>query len=63
MKKKPINNILTNQTKAPIFLDRKVKLKPHQAVIATFMMRNQMSLETTDRCVWFQFPTVKAQLF
>ena len=61
--KKPIKKILINQTKAPILLDRKVKLKPHQAVIATFRMRNQMSLETTDRCVWFQFPTVKAQLF
>ena len=28
----------------PIFLDRKAKLKPHQAVIATFRMRNQNEL-------------------
>ena len=38
--KKPINKILVNQAKVPIFLDRKVRLKTHQAVIATFRMRN-----------------------
>ena len=38
--KKPLNMILINQAKVPIFLDRKVRLKPNQAVIATFRMRN-----------------------
>ena len=56
----PINKILINQTKVPVFLNRKVRSKPNQAVIATFRMR---SLATTDRCVWFQIQTVKAQLF
>ena len=37
--KKPINKMLINQAKVPIFLDRKVRLKPNQAVIATFIMR------------------------
>ena len=42
--KKPINKILINQVKVPIFLDRKVRLKPHQTVIATIRMRNQSEL-------------------
>ena len=42
--KKPINKILINRAKVPIFLDRKVRLKLHQAVIATFRVRNQNEL-------------------
>ena len=38
--KKPLNKILINQTKLPIFLDPKVRLKLNQAVVATFRMRN-----------------------
>ena len=38
--KKPLNKILINQAKVPIFLLRKVRLKPNQAVVATFRMRN-----------------------
>ena len=38
--KKPLNKILINQAKVPIFLDRKVRLKPNQAAVATFRMRN-----------------------
>ena len=38
--KKPINKILINRGKVPIFLNRKVRLKPHQVVIATFRMRH-----------------------
>ena len=38
--KKPINKILNNQAKVPIFLDRKVRLKPNQAVVAKFRTRN-----------------------
>ena len=37
--KKPLNKILINQAKVSIFLDRKVRLKPNQAVVATFWMR------------------------
>ena len=39
-KKKPVNKNLFNQAKVPFFLDRKVRLKPNQAVIATFRTRN-----------------------
>ena len=38
--KKPINRIITDENKIPIFLDRKVKLQPGQAVVATFRMTN-----------------------
>ena len=40
--KKPINKIITDENK--IFLDRKVKLQPGQAVVAIFRMRNLYSL-------------------
>ena len=36
--KKPLNKILFTQANVPIFLDRKVRLKPNQAVVATFRM-------------------------
>ena len=42
--KKPINRIITNENKVPIFLDRKVKLQPGQAVKAIFRIRNLNSL-------------------
>ena len=48
--KKPLNKILINQAKVPIFLDRKVRLKPNQAVVATFRMRNLNEL-SNDRQV------------
>ena len=32
--KKPLNKILINKAGAPIFLDRKVRLKQNQAVVA-----------------------------
>ena len=38
--KKPINRIITDKNKVPIFLDRKVKLHPGQAVVALFRMSN-----------------------
>ena len=38
--KKPINRIITDENKVPIFLDRKVKLQPGQAVVAIFRRRN-----------------------
>ena len=48
--KKPLNKILINQAKVPIFLDRKVRLKPNRAVVATFRMRNLNEL-SNDRQV------------
>ena len=48
--KKPLNKILINQAKVPIFLDRKVRLKPNQAVVATFRRRNLNEL-SKDRQV------------
>ena len=48
--KRPLNKILINQAKVPIFLDRKVRLKPNQAVVATFRMRNLNEL-SNDRHV------------
>ena len=32
--KRPINRIITDENKVPVFLDRKVKLQPGQAVVA-----------------------------
>ena len=37
---KPIKRIITDENKVPIFLDRKIKLQPGQAVVAIFRMRN-----------------------
>ena len=48
--KKPLNKILINQAKVPIFLDRKVRLKPNQAVVATLRMRNLKEI-SNDRQV------------
>ena len=48
--KKPLNKILINQAKVPIFLDQKVRLKPNQAVVATIRMRNLSEL-SNDRQV------------
>ena len=47
--KKPINRIITDENKVPIFLDRKVKLQPGQAVVAIFRMRNLISLSDSKQ--------------
>ena len=47
--KKPNNKILINQAQVPIFLDREVGLKPHQAVIAT--LRKRTLNELSGLCV------------
>ena len=47
--KKPINRIITDENKVPIFLDRKVKLQPGQAVVAIFRMRNLNSLSDSKK--------------
>ena len=47
--KKPINRIITDENKVPIFLDRKVKLQPGQDVVAIFRMRNLNSLSDSKQ--------------
>ena len=47
--KKPINRIITDENKVPIFLDRKVKLQPGQAVVTIFRMRNLNSLSDSKQ--------------
>ena len=47
--KRPINRIITDEKKVPIFLDRKVKLQPAQAVVAIFRMRNLNSLSDSKQ--------------
>ena len=38
--KRPVNIIITDENKIPIFSDRKVKIQPGQAVVAIFRMNN-----------------------
>ena len=57
--KKPINKIVINQAKVPIFLDRKVRLKPHEAVIATFRMRNNNELSNNRQVCLVPNPNSK----
>ena len=47
--KRPIIRIITDEYKMPIFLDRKVKLQPGQAVIAIFWMKDINSLSDTKQ--------------
>ena len=47
--KRPVNRIITDENKAPVFLDRKVKLQPGQAVVAIFRMRNLNSLSDSKQ--------------
>ena len=49
--KKPINRIITDEIKVPIFLDRKVKLQQGQAVVAIFRTRNLNSLSDTKQVI------------
>ena len=58
--KKPINKILIKQANVPIFLDTKVRLKPHQAVIATFRVRNQNELSNNRQVCLVPNPNSKS---
>ena len=50
--KKPINRIITDENKVPIFSDRKVKLQPGQAVVAIFRMKNlNLFTDTIQVCL------------
>ena len=56
----PLNKILINQAKVPIFLDRKVRLKPNQAVVATFRMRNLNELSNNRHVCLVPNPNSKS---
>ena len=58
--KKPLNKILIKQAKVAIFLDRKVRLKPNQAVVATFRMRNLNELSNDRQVCLVQNPNSKS---
>ena len=47
--RRPINRIITDENKVPVFLDRKVKLQPGQAVVAIFRMKNLNSLSDSKQ--------------
>ena len=47
--KKPVNRLIIDEHKVPIFLDRKVKLQPGQVVVAIFRMRNLNSLSDSKQ--------------
>ena len=61
--KKPLNKILINQAKVPIFLDRKVRLKPNQAVVATFRTRNLNELSNDRQVCLVPNPNIKSSAF
>ena len=61
--KKPLNKILINQTKVPIFLDQKDRLKPNQAVVATFRMRNLNELSNDRQVCLVPNPNGKTSAF
>ena len=58
--KRPLNKILINQAKVPIFLDRKVRLKPNQAVVATFRIRNLNELSNDRQMCLVANPNIKS---
>ena len=47
--KKPVKIKVTDENKVPIFLDRKVKLQPGQAVVAIFRLKNLNSLSDSKQ--------------
>ena len=60
--KKCTNQILINQAKVPIFLDRKVRLKSNQAVIATFRMTNLNELSNNRQVCLVPNPNSKSSV-
>ena len=58
--KRPLTKILINQAKVPVFLDRKVRLKPNQAVVATFRMRNLIELSNDRQVCLVPYPNSKS---
>ena len=60
LKKKSVDKIMINQVKLPSFLDRKVKLKSNQAVVAKFRMRNQNELSNNREVCLVPNPNSKS---
>ena len=58
--KKPLNKILINQAMVRIFLDRKVRLKSNQAVVATFSKRNLNELSNNRQVCLVPNPNSKS---
>ena len=56
----PINRIITDENKVPIFLDRKVKLQPGQSVVAIFRLRNLNSLSDSKQVCLAPNPNSKS---
>ena len=60
--KKPINRIIIDENKVPIFLDRKVKLQPGQAVAAIFRMKNLNSLSDSKQVCLVPKPNIQSSV-
>ena len=58
--KKLLNKITINQAKVPIFLDRKIRLKPNQAIVETFRMRNLNELSSNRQVCLVLNPNSKS---
>ena len=58
--KKPIKRIITDESKIPIFLDRKVKLQPRQAVVAIFRMKSLNSLSDSKQVCLVPNPNIQS---
>ena len=60
--KKPINRIITDENKVQIFLDRKVKLQPGQAVVAIFRMINLNLLSDSKQVCLVPNPNIQSSV-
>ena len=58
----PIIRIITDENKAPIFLERKVKLQPGQAKVAVFRMRNLNSLSDRKQVCLVPNPKIQSSV-
>ena len=61
--KQPVNRIITTENSIPIFLDRKVKLQPMQAVVANFRLRNLNSLSDSKQVCLLLKPYIQSSKF
>ena len=60
--KKPINRIITDENKLPIFLDRKLKLQPGKPIVAIFRMRNLNSFSDSKQVCFVPNPKKESKL-
>ena len=59
---KPVNLIMANENKVPVFLSRRVRLKVSEAVIVSLRMKNYIELSDSKQ-VYFPIQTVEVLLF